>query len=138
MKFASWAYDKSLIDLNLVSEVGDDSNYMASTEFELVEIRAKKHVVVYSCCEEAYPDITVTIHLRRKPLFFVFNLILPCLMITSIALLGFYMPSESGEKVTLGITTLLSMTVFMMLVAENMPPTSDALPLIGQSDIYIF
>lgn len=37
----------------------------------------------------------------------------------------------SGEKVTMGITTLLSMTVFMMLVAENMPPTSDVLPLIG-------
>ena len=31
----------------------------------------------------------------------------------------------------MGITTLLSMTVFMMLVAENMPPTSDVLPLIG-------
>ena len=41
------------------------------------------------------------------------------------------MPSDSGEKVTMGITTLLSMTVFLMLVAENMPPTSDVLPLIG-------
>jgi hypothetical protein len=33
----------------------------------------------------------------------------------------------------MGITTLLSMTVFMMLVAENMPPTSNVLPLIGNS-----
>uniref|UniRef100_A0A914ZUK4 Neurotransmitter-gated ion-channel transmembrane domain-containing protein n=1 Tax=Parascaris univalens TaxID=6257 RepID=A0A914ZUK4_PARUN len=37
----------------------------------------------------------------------------------------------SGEKVTLGITSLLSTTVFLMLVAEGMPPTSEALPLIG-------
>ena len=44
---------------------------------------------------------------------------------------GFYMPSDSGEKVTMGITTLLSMTVFLMLVADSMPPTSDVLPLIG-------
>jgi len=35
-------------------------------------------------------------------------------------------------KVSMGITTLLSMTVFLMLVAENMPPTSDVLPLVGQ------
>uniref|UniRef100_A0AC35EXM4 Neurotransmitter-gated ion-channel transmembrane domain-containing protein n=1 Tax=Panagrolaimus sp. PS1159 TaxID=55785 RepID=A0AC35EXM4_9BILA len=41
------------------------------------------------------------------------------------------MPSDSGEKVTLGITSLLSTTVFLMLVADSMPPTSDALPLIG-------
>lgn len=65
-------------------------------------------------------------------MFYVFNLILPCGLITAIALLGFYMPSDSGEKVTLGITTLLSMTVFLMLVAESMPPTSDTLPLIGE------
>ncbi|WAQ93766.1 ACHA9-like protein, partial [Mya arenaria] len=56
---------------------------------------------------------------------------LPCLLITLVALLRFYIPSDSGEKVTMGITTLLSMTVFMMLVAENMPPTSNVLPLIG-------
>jgi len=48
-----------------------------------------------------------------------------------VALLGFYVPSDSGEKVSMGITTLLSMTVFLMLVAENMPPTSDVLPLVG-------
>ncbi|KAL5007457.1 hypothetical protein ScPMuIL_016263 [Solemya velum] len=58
-------------------------------------------------------------------------MVLPCILITLVALLGFYIPSDSGEKVTMGITTLLSMTVFMMLVAENMPPTSDVLPLIG-------
>uniref|UniRef100_A0A1I7UP28 Neur_chan_memb domain-containing protein n=1 Tax=Caenorhabditis tropicalis TaxID=1561998 RepID=A0A1I7UP28_9PELO len=45
--------------------------------------------------------------------------------------MGFYMPTDSGEKVTLGITSLLSTTVFLMLVAEGMPPTSEALPLIG-------
>jgi len=32
----------------------------------------------------------------------------------------------------MGITTLLSMTVFLMLVTESMPPTSDVLPLVGQ------
>ena len=49
------------------------------------------------------------------PTFLVFNLILPCVLITGIALMSFYMPSDSGEKVTLGITTLLSMTVFLMV-----------------------
>jgi len=48
-------------------------------------------------------------------------------------ILGFYIPSDSGEKVTMGITTLLSMTVFLMLVTEAMPPTADHLPLIGMS-----
>lgn len=33
-----------------------------------------------------------------------------------------------------GITVLLSLTVFMLLVAEIMPATSDSVPLIGKSN----
>lgn len=36
-----------------------------------------------------------------------------------------------GEKVSIGVTTLLSMTVFLMLVTDSMPPNSESLPLIG-------
>lgn len=33
-----------------------------------------------------------------------------------------------------GVTILLSLTVFLNLVAESMPTTSDAVPLIGTRD----
>jgi hypothetical protein len=33
----------------------------------------------------------------------------------------------------MGITTLLSMTVFLMIVADSLPPSSDVVPLIGKS-----
>ena len=42
----------------------------------------------------------------------------------------FYVPSESGEKVTLGISALLSMTVFLMTIRESLPPTEKT-PLIS-------
>ncbi|KAK6744893.1 hypothetical protein RB195_011546 [Necator americanus] len=132
LNYASWAYDGTKIDLLLNSEKGDQSNYMMSTEWSLLRIRAEKTFVVYSCCPDApYPFVNIHISIERRPMFYVFNLILPCVLISSIALLGFYMPSDSGEKVTLGITSLLSTTVFLMLVAEGMPPTAEALPLIG-------
>ena len=111
---------------------GDTSNYIPNTEWALVKLHVKRNVRFYSCCAEPYPDITYTVQMRRKPLFYVFNMIMPCFIITLISLLGFYIPSNSGEKVSMGITTLLSMTVFLMLVAENMPPTSDVLPLVGK------
>lgn len=63
-------------------------------------------------------------------MFYVFNLILPCLLINGIALLVFYVPSESGEKVTLGISALLSMTVFLMTIRDTLPPTEKT-PLIS-------
>jgi len=46
--------------------------------------------------------------MRRKPLFYVFNMILPCLLITLVALLGFYIPNDSGEKVSMGAVASVS------------------------------
>ena len=55
-----------------------------------------------------------------------------------LALLVFYVPSESGEKVTLGISALLSMTVFLMTIRESLPPTEKT-PLISKcSDTYVY
>ncbi|KAL3115765.1 hypothetical protein niasHT_007770 [Heterodera trifolii] len=130
MKFASWSYDGTKIDI-FSEPTGDTSNYMVSTEWTLREVRATKNSVIYSCCPEPYPFIDVYLLLERKPLFFVIFSCLPCVLISVLVLLGFYMPSDSGEKVTLGITSLLSTTVFLMLVSEHLPPTADALPLIG-------
>jgi hypothetical protein len=65
-------------------------------------------------------------------------MILPCVVITIIALLGFLVPAESGEKVSISVTTLLSITVFLMIVVENMPANSDELPMIGQYLLQLF
>ncbi|XP_050704545.1 neuronal acetylcholine receptor subunit alpha-10-like, partial [Eriocheir sinensis] len=118
------------LDLMKQMDAGDMSNYQSNGEFDLVEFTAAKNITYYSCCPEPYPDITFTIKLRRRPMFYVFNLILPCVLINGIALLVFYVPSESGEKVTLGISALLSMTVFLMTIRESLPPTEKT-PLIS-------
>ena len=39
---------------------------------------------------------------RRRSLYYFFNLIVPCVLISSMALLGFTLPPNSGEKLTLG------------------------------------
>ncbi|XP_076394950.1 neuronal acetylcholine receptor subunit alpha-10 isoform X3 [Megachile rotundata] len=130
LKWASWTYDGYQLELERQSEQGDVSNYQANGEFDLVDFSARRNVEYYSCCPEPYPDITYEIRLRRRPMFYVFNLILPCILINCAALLVFYMPSESGEKVTLGISALLSMTVFLMTIRETLPPTEKT-PLIS-------
>lgn len=48
--------------------------------------------------------------------------------------------SASGmreEKVSLGITTLLSMSILMLMVSDQMPTTSTFIPLIGRENLAI-
>ena len=67
-------------------------------------VPGKKNSVTYDCCPEPYVDITFTVHIRRRTLYYFFNLIVPCVLISSMALLGFTLPPDSGEKLTLGNT----------------------------------
>ncbi|CAH1797308.1 unnamed protein product [Owenia fusiformis] len=94
-------------------------------------VTAIRNIEKYECCPEPYIDITFTVHIRRRVLYYAFNLIIPCALLSSMALLTFSLPPDSGEKISLGVTILLSLTVFLMIVAETMPATSDAVPLIG-------
>lgn len=62
----------------------------------------KRNEIYYNCCPEPYIDITFAILIRRKTLYYFFNLIVPCVLIASMALLGFTLPPDSGEKLSLG------------------------------------
>ena len=97
------------------SDVGDISNYIANGEWTLEELSVYRNIRTYSCCPNPYPNVTYHVIIKRRPLFYVFNMILPSMLITIVGYLGFLIPPDSGEKVSMGVTTLLSMTVFLMV-----------------------
>ena len=97
-----------------------------------MSVSAKRNVKTYPCCPEPYPDITFNIKIRRKTLFYTVTLIIPCVGISFLTVLTFYLPSDSGEKISLCVSILLSLTVFLLLLTELIPPTSLVVPLIGK------
>ncbi|XP_056137923.1 neuronal acetylcholine receptor subunit alpha-7 [Lampris incognitus] len=130
LKFGSWTYGGWSLDLQMME--ADITGYIANGEWDLVEVPGRRNERFYDCCKEPYPDVTFTVVMRRRTLYYGLNLLIPCVLISTLALLVFLLPADSGEKISLGITVLLSLTVFMLLVAEIMPATSDSVPLIAQ------
>ncbi|XP_012170034.1 acetylcholine receptor subunit alpha-like isoform X1 [Bombus terrestris] len=141
MKFGSWTYDGFQVDLRHIDEIRgsnvvdigvDLSEFYTSVEWDILEVPAVRNEKFYTCCDEPYLDITFNITMRRKTLFYTVNLIIPCMGISFLTVLVFYLPSDSGEKVSLSISILLSLTVFFLLLAEIIPPTSLVVPLLGK------
>uniref|UniRef100_A0A8C3G7W1 Cholinergic receptor nicotinic alpha 2 subunit n=1 Tax=Cyclopterus lumpus TaxID=8103 RepID=A0A8C3G7W1_CYCLU len=132
MKFGSWTYDKAKIDLERTENTVDLNNYWESGEWAIINAVGTYNTKKYDCCHEIYPDITYFFIIRRLPLFYTINLIIPCLLISCLTVLVFYLPSDCGEKITLCISVLLSLTVFLLLITEIIPSTSLVIPLIGE------
>ncbi|XP_016342626.1 neuronal acetylcholine receptor subunit alpha-10-like [Sinocyclocheilus anshuiensis] len=128
LTFGSWTHNGNQMDLHNALDSADLADFVENVEWEVQGMPAKKNIILYGCCSDPYPDITYTLHLKRRASFYIFNLLIPCMMISFLAPLGFYLPADSGEKVS---TVLLALTVFQLLVAESMPP-SENVPLIGK------
>ena len=67
--------------------------------------------------------------LKRKPLFLVVNVLLPIVFMACINVLTFLLPAESGERISYAITCLLAIAVFLTLVSDNLPKTSQPMSI---------
>ncbi|XP_072177205.1 neuronal acetylcholine receptor subunit alpha-10-like, partial [Diadema setosum] len=131
MKFGPWQHEGKELRI-WGGGTGDDSVFNSDGQWDILDMTATSNEVEYPDAPgKTYTDVTYVIRFKRRPLYYIFNLILPCTFVSMVALLSFFLPPESGEKISLGITVLLSLTVFLLLVAETMPPTS-AVPVVGQ------
>ncbi|KAL5109962.1 Acetylcholine receptor subunit beta-like 1 [Taenia crassiceps] len=138
MKFGSWAFDASRISLGFYSSLDfvDLSDYWRSGTWDLVDVPARIVNTYSGGVNNTY--IVYTIKLRRKTLFYTVNLIVPCVMLSLLSIFVFYLPSDAGEKVTLAISIVVALVVFLILVSKILPPTSITIPLISRYLMFTF
>ena len=98
---------------NNVVELGIDlSEFYLSVEWDILDVPATKNVESFNPEMDEneqknvdedemklLTDITFILTMRRKTLFYTVNLIIPCVGISFLTVLVFYLPADSGEKV---------------------------------------
>ena len=67
--------------------------------------------------------------LKRRILFVVIHSVAPLILLSSINILVFALPAESGEKVSLSITLFLAFAIFLTMLSESLPKNSLTLPI---------
>ncbi len=59
-------------------------------------------------------------------------LFIPTVLMAFLSMMVFYLPAEASEKITLAISILLALVVFLLLVSKILPPTSSTIPLMAK------
>uniref|UniRef100_A0A672IL02 Cholinergic receptor, nicotinic, alpha 5 n=1 Tax=Salarias fasciatus TaxID=181472 RepID=A0A672IL02_SALFA len=130
MKFGSWTYDGSQVDVILEDFHVDKQDYFDNGEWEIVKATGSRGLRTDG--SSSYPTITYFFIIRRLPLFYTLFLIIPCIGLSFLTILVFYLPSNGGEKISLCTSVLVSLTVFLLVIEEIIPSSSKAIPLIGE------
>ena len=134
LKIGSWTYDGFDIDLQVVESTKGISltNLETNSVWELKSVHVQRNSIKYKCCPAPYIDVTYTFEFRRKPLYYIMAIIFPSVLLSLLSCISFLFPPGSGERVSLVISVLLGLVVFMLIVNERTPVTSDATPMLTQ------
>ena len=133
--FINWMHTSVLLQFTVdrgAAAVNDDP-YVPNGEWTLESKSAAASDLTFDNVT-FYPTVTLSVHLRRLPLYYVVNIVLPVVIISLLSVLVYWLPSESGEKMSLAVTTLLSYVVLLLIISDISPKTGDSLPLICTYD----
>ncbi|GIY91890.1 hypothetical protein CEXT_434631 [Caerostris extrusa] len=123
---------QEIVNSSIVPLGVDLSEFYLSVEWDIMAAPATRNEKYYTCCMEPYPrhhlqhdseTQTSILHGQlNNTVRWDIGSVSRCLLL----------PSESGEKVSLSISILLSLTFFFLVLAEIVPSTSLAMPLLGK------
>lgn len=138
MKFGSWTFNAEQVILGWYSgDFVDLSAYANSGTWDIISCPGQI-VEQFDVDNLKQVFIEFKIKIRRKTLFFTVNLIIPCVLISFLSSCVFYLPADAGEKMTMCISVLLALVVFMLVVSKLLPPTSIKIPLIAKYLLFTF
>ncbi|XP_053219105.1 acetylcholine receptor subunit epsilon isoform X2 [Podarcis raffonei] len=117
----------------------DPEAFTENGEWAIQHRPARKALAPVSGVEApGFSEMRYYLIIQRKPLFYIINIIIPCVLISSLVVLVYFLPAESGgQKITVSISVLLAQTVFLFLIAQKVPETSLSVPLIGKYLLFV-
>ena len=78
-----------------------------------------------------YTTLKYNFKLKRQCLSCIINVILPVVLLGCLSLLTFFVPSDSGEKMSFPVSIFLTLAVFMTVITLSLPESVDGLSYLG-------
>lgn len=118
MEVIMWGYSSEELTFTTNRTDVDISYFQINNEWELMYTSA---VAINS--STLSPRVLIETHFKRRPLYYVMNLIFPVMFLALLNLFVFLLPQDSGERVGFSVTLLLANVMFLT-IAENMLPAT--------------
>ncbi|XP_061185501.1 neuronal acetylcholine receptor subunit alpha-7-like [Saccostrea echinata] len=127
MKFFIWGYLPHEIDVQFNSSEAFLTLYQENGIWDITDSTSHTQLNFYG-----YEEIVIGLQLKRRTSYYIVFLMLPKIALTSLLGFVFLLPPESGERVGLSTTVLLSIVLYLTLIQDMLPESSEpSVSLIG-------
>lgn len=108
---------------------------LPSNEWNLFDMTVQNVVIsipnyINNHSVEFFTAGVVCFHLQRDPAYYIAFIIIPSTLLCLMSFVQFSAPPDSGERVSLGVSMVLGLTVFQLLIADTLPTSSKESSLI--------
>ncbi|XP_031715471.1 5-hydroxytryptamine receptor 3A-like [Anarrhichthys ocellatus] len=123
--------DIRLIQGSTSEEILKESQDVLKTdgEWELVVISVAPFTLALD--EGSYYQIVYYIILRRRPLLYVVNLLIPSCFLITVDIFSFLLPPDSVDRSSFKMTLILGYSVFLLIMNDLLPVPGETTPLIN-------
>ncbi|XP_065657565.1 neuronal acetylcholine receptor subunit alpha-9-like isoform X3 [Hydra vulgaris] len=128
--FGSWANDYRAIDIYPKNSRGDLSTLDENGQFFISGFDVTRRLENFTCCPYPFVTLTYEIIIQRRAKYYLFKIILPGVLITLLSCFSFVIPPVTGERASLVMGNFLTLLVYMLIVSDSVPASSDSLPLL--------
>ncbi|XP_077573944.1 5-hydroxytryptamine receptor 3A-like isoform X2 [Stigmatopora nigra] len=135
LTFNSFIYDFSALRIGRsfsTQKIFDWSKGMMATlgEWELIGIKSSQRLIL-SSNNQTYEELCFFVSLRRRPMLYVVNLLIPSCFLITVDLFSFLLPPQKVDRSLFKMTLILGYIVFLMLMNDMLPITGNTIPLIN-------
>ena len=117
----------SFVELNVRNLGADMESFVPSKEFQLVSVTVRQKIEYYNCCLDPFMTIHYTFAIRRFALTYVASIMIPLVSTTFLGFFAFALNPQSGERVGLCTTVLLTTAAIYIVAAEMIPKVDRAI-----------
>ncbi|KAL4231170.1 hypothetical protein ACF0H5_008752 [Mactra antiquata] len=125
IQLATWSSTRDMIQIVPGSDGFSIESYEGNANWEL------KSVSTYDSSTATTSSLSFTINIRRKPIFYLINFMIPIALLSFLNTFVFILPCDSGEKTGYAIILFLSFAIFLLIVTEIMPEGMNTIPVIS-------
>ena len=102
-----------------------------SNEWTLIDAKVVNNPIENSV-GMLYSSIDFVLTVKRTPTYYVLMVILPVALLSCVSVMVFPLPADSGEKLSLSLSCLMSFFITQLSISEQMPTGFRATPVLGK------